>query len=369
VPGSDVSVEGSKFPITAVAAAGAAALLLLLLSVLLCVFRKRIFPNRCGRKPDNGVQDGLEGLEAAELESPEKREKRRAQKRLLYDKMRAANREKRQAAFVKLHPSQLTPEIVTTVSGQSNGSEKMTEVTVAGAQALAYEDSLAKSVPKAAESSKVSPPNLASTPASGELVGPATHSSSSSGMDFCLAPPIAVSRDRGGTVPGEEEKDDQGAQDKSTPDGKKALPAPQLTPQQQMQQQQMLMQSLGAGSSAMGGMMGMMGGNSLMTQSMLYGSMGSMFSPSFFPSAMSTMGADGSIIVPRAAKDKLSKALEAMATAYPPVMFADRFVLSMERIRGWQALIAFAADTSGSQYAIKCAIPCYAIKPSLNMHI
>jgi hypothetical protein len=351
--GKDVAPKGGEFPIAAVAGASAAALLLLILAILLCVFRKRVLRRWRRKAGTDGIKEGLEGLESAEPECPTTREKRRAQKRQLYDRLRAASRKKRQASFIMLHPSQLTPEIVTTHSGhiRDGTPEKVTE-GVKVAEEAAEKEPQSRS---GRASEGTTPRNPASGPVSAELVGAGTQSSSESGLGFFVAPPVAAAQDKAGIKesPLKEVKTEQSGKGGKAQDVEKS--PPQLTPQQQM-----LMQSMGAGSSGMAGMMGggvIGGGNSLLGgHSMLYSMMGgSMFGASLFPSMMSTMGADGSIIVPRPAKDKLSKALEAMATAYPPALFADKYVLSNDRIPGRQALIAFAADSTAFQYAIKCA--------------
>ena len=50
-------------------------------------------------------------------------------------------------------------------------------------------------------------------------------------------------------------------------------------------------------------------------------------------------------------------ALEKMATASPPDLFAGRWALFREQAAGGQAVVAFAREEAGSmkQFAIKCA--------------
>ena len=54
-------------------------------------------------------------------------------------------------------------------------------------------------------------------------------------------------------------------------------------------------------------------------------------------------------------RDKLSTALSNMATAQPPVWFAGRYEVQDLLTHGGQAVVAFAKDASGWEYAIKCA--------------
>jgi hypothetical protein len=100
-------------------------------------------------------------------------------------------------------------------------------------------------------------------------------------------------------------------------------------------------------------------GGSTMTPSMLYGSqMGGshMVASQLWQSQFSTMAGGLTVMVPKTAKDKLSRALDSMVTASPPAPFADGYQLLMDRVSGRQALINFAVATDGScfQYAIKC---------------
>ena len=57
-------------------------------------------------------------------------------------------------------------------------------------------------------------------------------------------------------------------------------------------------------------------------------------------------------------RDKVTTALQHMARADPPIVFANRYLLIDEQVQGGQAVVCFARDAShgATQYAIKCAL-------------
>ena len=306
--------DDGSFPVAAVAGAGAAALALFLLAALLCVFRKRVF-GACARRgaPAGGAKEPYVTAEAVPApESPGAREARRTQKRALYDKLHASAREKRQPSFVVMHPAALAPgavESVATSNSQSGsgGDPDIRTLTVGTATGTS---------PRGSDSAA----RLARGDASGEL---ATAPALAMQSPFATPPPA--------------------------PRGDQSV-AQLLWAQQQAAAAASCSPPLLAANSFLHG-----------TPSMLHSGMGSAMGASLFPSAMSNFhagGGGGTVMAPRGvAKDKLSRALEAMATAYPPVPFAGEYVLSTERITGRQAVIVFAADNTRTQYAIKCASP------------
>lgn len=58
------------------------------------------------------------------------------------------------------------------------------------------------------------------------------------------------------------------------------------------------------------------------------------------------------------ARARLERALEKLAEAEPPQLFAGRYVLLQERVAGGQAIVNFARGRGAglTQYAIKCVI-------------
>lgn len=333
VNGAGDDSDDDAFPIAAVAGGAAASLALLLLALLLCVFRKSVF-GRCARRAsaDGGGKTVSDSSEAAAApESPATREARRTQKRALYDKLQAAAREKRQPSYVAVHPSALSAGAVDSLGGAATHSGLDQDI-----KTLTVGTATGTSPPGSDSAARLArgEPSL-----SGELATAATLSTHSQ-FGYVAAPPVGVLATPGKTV-----DDAQAAQ---------LLWA---------QQQQAAAAAAAAGVpphhlAANSFMHNSMLSPSMLSPSMLHSGMGSAMGASLFPSAMSSFHNGGAVMVPcRAAKDKLSKALEAMATAYPPVPFAGEYILSVERITGRQAMLVFAADQACAQYAVKCAPP------------